>query len=349
MTRVLVTGACGNIGALTVDLLEQRGYHVHALDLGSPAQRKRAQGWGERVTCFWGDVCDEALVARAVRDVDHVLHLAAIIPPFTDVDQYTAHRVNVGGTRTLLRAAEAEAKRPRFTFTSTAAVWGDNTDDKPPRRGDEPVVPCDNYARQKVLCEAMLAASPLDTVVFRLAVTPPLSAGAISPFIFEFHPDTRVEFTHPRDLALALANSLFADALVGKVWGLGGGAAGRTTYREWLNEALGALGIAPLPREAFGPHRFYTDWLDSESTQAILDYQRHSYADYLVEIRASLGAAGKIAPLFGGVARRYALLSSPHYAEAHGKQPWLPALTEKAAFWTKAAGLGRIVLRGLAR
>jgi nucleoside-diphosphate-sugar epimerase len=40
MKRVLVTGACGNIGANVVDLLVQRGYSTRAVDLDTPGGRK---------------------------------------------------------------------------------------------------------------------------------------------------------------------------------------------------------------------------------------------------------------------------------------------------------------------
>ncbi len=40
MKRVLVTGACGNIGANVVDLLLERGYAVRAIDLDTPRSRK---------------------------------------------------------------------------------------------------------------------------------------------------------------------------------------------------------------------------------------------------------------------------------------------------------------------
>ena len=43
MKRVLVTGAMGNIGAITVELLVSRGYAVRALDLGTAAQRERGR------------------------------------------------------------------------------------------------------------------------------------------------------------------------------------------------------------------------------------------------------------------------------------------------------------------
>ena len=42
MKRVLVTGACGNIGANVVDLLVQRGYFVRAVDLDTPVGPRKA-------------------------------------------------------------------------------------------------------------------------------------------------------------------------------------------------------------------------------------------------------------------------------------------------------------------
>ena len=122
MKRVLVTGACGNIGAHVVDLLLERGYAVRAFDLDTHASRKKAAAWKGRVDMCFGSICSEALVREAVAGVDHVLHLAAMIPPGTDVDQAAGYAVNVVATRSILEACEAQPTPPRLTFTSTAAV-----------------------------------------------------------------------------------------------------------------------------------------------------------------------------------------------------------------------------------
>ena len=42
MSRVLITGACGNIGQHTVALLAERGHRVRALDLPAPAYERIA-------------------------------------------------------------------------------------------------------------------------------------------------------------------------------------------------------------------------------------------------------------------------------------------------------------------
>ena len=214
MTKVLVTGACGNIGANVVHLLLERGYDVSAIDLDTPGGRKKAARWNGRADLHYGSICDEPLVRKAIADVDHVIHLAAMVPPMTDVDQAAGYMVNVVATRAILQACEESPARPRLTFTSTAAIWGRNDEVDRPRRVDEDISPSDNYSRQKAECEAMLEASDLDTVIFRIAMTPPVEPGALSPFVFDMHPDMRVEFTHPKDQALGIVNSLVVDEVV---------------------------------------------------------------------------------------------------------------------------------------
>lgn len=325
MKRALVTGACGNIGANVVDLLVQRGYSVRAVDLDTPGGRNAASGWGDLVDMRFGSICNEALVREAVADTDHVIHLAAMVPPGTDVDQAAGYAVNVVATRSIIAACEAQPTRPRLTFTSTAAIWGRNDEVDGPRRADEEISPSDNYSRQKAECEAMLRKSRLDTVIFRIAMTPPVAFAALSPFVFDMHPDMRVEFTHPKDQALGIVNSLvIGQEVVGRTLCLGGGAHNRYRYREFMNMAFGAMGIPPLPKSAFGDALFLTDWVDSEESQAILDYQRRDADQYFEEVSAELGAALPLMKRIGPALTPVILAHSRHHAMLEGKKPRLP-------------------------
>ena len=324
MKRVVVTGACGNIGANVVDLLVQRGYAVRAVDLDTPRGRKVASRWGDRVEMRFGSICNEALVRKAVEGTDHVVHLAAMVPPGTDVDQAAGYAVNVVATRSIIAACEAQARPPRLTFTSTAAIWGRNDAVDRPRRADEEISPSDNYSRQKAECEATLRASSLDFVIFRIAMTPPVEPGALSPFVFDMHPDMRVEFTHPKDQALAIVNSLVVDEIAGRTLCLGGGARNRYRYREFMNMAFGAMGFPPLPRSAFGDALFLTDWVDSEESQAILDYQRRGADQYFEEVSAKLGPALPLMKRIGPALTPLILTHSRHQALFEGKKPRVP-------------------------
>ena len=324
MKRVLVTGACGNIGANVVDLLVQRGYFVRAVDLDTPVGRAKAKGWGDRVEMRFGSICNSTVVRDAVVGMDHVIHLAAMVPPNTDVDQAAGYMVNVVATRSIIAACEAEPQPPRLTFTSTAAIWGRNAEVDRPRRADEEISPSDNYSRQKAECEAMLRESSLDTLVFRIAMTPPVAPGALSPFVFDMAADMRVEFTHPKDQALGIVNSLVVDELAGRTLCLGGGERNRLHYREFMNMAFAAMGLPELPRSAFGDSLFMTDWVDSEESQAILDYQRRNVAQYFDEVAQELGAARHLIKRLGPALSPFVLAHSRHHAQAEGKEPRLP-------------------------
>ena len=325
MKRVLVTGSCGNIGANVVDLLVQRGYQVRGIDLDNKKNRETVARWGDRVDMCFGSICDDASVADVVSGMDHVIHLAAIVPPLTDVDQAMGYAVNVVATRSIIAACESQPTPPRLTFTSTAAIWGRNDEVEGPRRAEEEISPSDNYTRQKAECEAMLRESSLDTVVFRIAMTPPVALAALSPFVFDMHPDMRVEFTHPKDQALGIVNSLVVgEDVVGRTLCLGGGAHNRYRYREFMNMAFGAMGIPPLPRSAFGDALFLTDWVDSEESQAILDYQRRNADSYFEEVSAELGPARPLMKRIGPALSGVLLAHSRHQAAAEGKPPRLP-------------------------
>jgi nucleoside-diphosphate-sugar epimerase len=293
--------------------------------LDTPAGRKVATRWGDQVEMRFGSICNDALVREAVAGMDHVIHLAAIVPPGTDVDQAFGYAVNVVATRSIIAACEAQPEPPRLTFTSTAAIWGRNDEVDRPRRADEEISPSDNYSRQKAECEAMLHASSLDTVIFRIAMTPPVAPGALSPFVFDMHPDMRVEFTHPKDQALAIANSLVVtDEVIGRTLCLGGGASNRYRYREFMNMAFGAMGLPPLPKSAFGDALFLTDWVDSEESQAILDYQRRGAPQYFEEVSAELGGAKHLMKVIGPALTPIVLAHSRHHAAVEGKEPRVP-------------------------
>jgi len=327
---VLVTGACGNVGAATVAELAFRGWGVRALDLPSKKNRAVAEGFAPSVEGCWGSITDADLLRRSVEGVDHVLHLAAVIPPATDADQTAAYAVNVGGMRALIAAAGAATVPPGLTFTSTAQVYGRNAEATGPRTVDEPRHPEDNYSRQKVEGEDLLRASGLRWTIFRLGMTPPVALVPIIPFVFELHPETRVEFTHPRDVAVALAGTVNNDAVAAKVLNIAGGADRRALYRDWLNESLAVMGVDLLPVEAFGDRRFYTDWLDTDESQALLDYQRLYYEDYLSDIRALLGSRLSVIRAAAPVVRRFILANSPYAGGESKHRPVVVARSQLA-------------------
>lgn len=109
--RVLVTGAAGLLGSRVVgELADTR---VVGLDLTRGVARIE---WHD------GSVLDPDALARAVRDCDAVVHLAAI-PNISSGSEHDIMRANVLGTWNMLRAAEAAGAR-RFVYCSSDSVVG---------------------------------------------------------------------------------------------------------------------------------------------------------------------------------------------------------------------------------
>jgi nucleoside-diphosphate-sugar epimerase len=309
--RVLVTGAFGNVGSHTVPQLLARGHQVRTLNHLSTEARKAAQK--STVEPVWGDVTNPDAVRRAVAGVDAVIHLAALIPPGADERPDEARATNVDGTATVIAVCQAQPEPPRLLFTSTFDVHGYTLDKPPPRHVDDPLVATNPYTAHKIECEAMIRASRLDWSIFRLADVPILGLRDPHPIMFEIGLDNRIETLHADDAGLAIANALETPQVWGRVLFVGGGASCQVTYREYLTRLLAAMGVDPLPDEAFSTAVYATDWVDTTDSEALLHYQRHSFDDIAEAIAASLGWRRRLASAASPLARAAILRLSPYY------------------------------------
>ena len=139
--KLLITGGAGFIGSNLVRyfLDEYEDVEVINLDLLTYAGNlDNLAGLEEdpRYRFVHGDICDDALVGELVGEADAVLNLAAE----SHVDRSIAHdtpfvRTNVNGTHTLLSAALAASKPPRFVQVSTDEVYGELPWRDPEARG----------------------------------------------------------------------------------------------------------------------------------------------------------------------------------------------------------------------
>ena len=276
--KVLLTGAMGNIGFSTLEALLAEGHDVVAFDLESRRAQKLSSRLDNRVEVIWGDVTDPDSLKGALDGVGAVIHLAAIIPPYTDRAPGLAERVNVDATRNLIALMEASPTAKRLVFASSVGVCGDVQDRDPPLRVDTPASPADDYGRQKVACERAITQSGLQWSILRLAAgdaDPP--AGCGPEHHVRVQPDARFEFLHPADAGTAFARAVDSAESIGSTLYIAGGTSCRTTYYEFTNALMGAIGIGPIPVDAFvrtSPARFFGDWVDTDESQRLFNYQR---------------------------------------------------------------------------
>ncbi len=142
--KVLITGAGGFIGSHLVDSQLEQGHEVRAVDLHLDLLQH--QSANPLLESLQGDITDENFLQKIVTDVDIVYHLASA---HLDVSLSDEHyrRVNVGGTLSLLEAAQ-QAGVKRFVHCSSVGVIGDV--DNPPADETTECHPSNIYERTKL-------------------------------------------------------------------------------------------------------------------------------------------------------------------------------------------------------
>lgn len=111
--KVLVTGSSGHLGEALMRLLPTLGHEAVGLDLLSSP-----------FTTYQGSITDFAVVNRALKGVEAVLHTATLHKPH--VASHTKHAfvdTNIAGTLTLLEAVARTGLR-RFVMTSSTSAFG---------------------------------------------------------------------------------------------------------------------------------------------------------------------------------------------------------------------------------
>ena len=117
---VAVTGGSGVVGAAVVRHLVTRGDHVRALARSETAAQKLEALGAKPVS---GDVLDHSRLVEAFEGCDVVFHIAGV-NELCSADPAAMEAVNVGGTRTVLRACAAAGVR-RLVHTSSAVTIGE--------------------------------------------------------------------------------------------------------------------------------------------------------------------------------------------------------------------------------
>jgi UDP-glucose 4-epimerase len=125
MAKYLVTGGCGFIGSNIAEYLVAQGHEVRILDNLTTGKRENIAAFARHVEFIEGSLLDKAVVEKAVRGVDYVLHQAALPSvPRSIEDPETSNRVNVEGTVILLRAC-TQAGVKRVVYAASSSAYGD--------------------------------------------------------------------------------------------------------------------------------------------------------------------------------------------------------------------------------
>ncbi|GMV83153.1 MAG: dTDP-glucose 4,6-dehydratase [Planctomycetota bacterium] len=165
MERVLITGGAGYIGAVLAPMLLERGHTVTIFDTfmyGAEPLFGFCQH--PKLNIVKGDVRDGLALAKAVKDHDWILHLAAIVGyPACAADPQRAHTTNVDGTRNVLMAM---SKGQRLIFASTGSTYGKVVGIA---TEETPIAPLTLYGQNKRDAEKLVKDSGQEHAILRFA------------------------------------------------------------------------------------------------------------------------------------------------------------------------------------
>jgi nucleoside-diphosphate-sugar epimerase len=239
--RILVTGGAGYVGSVLVDELLRQGASVRVLDaLVHGTVSSLLPHWGRSDFEFvHGDVRDAQARAVALRDVDAVVHLAAVVgDPACARQPDLAQEINVEATRLLVEDASKRGIE-RLVFASTCSNYGKMSEGALATEEDE-LRPVSLYAETKVGCELDLLSrngvGPACTCLrfatvygssprmrFDLTVNEFTREVALDRELVVFGEQFWRPYIHVRDVAAAVALVLDAprEAVAGEVFNVG--------------------------------------------------------------------------------------------------------------------------------
>lgn len=166
MSKILVTGGAGFIGAHVAYQLLKRGDEVVVIDDFNDRYDPRLKhlrfehffSGSQKPKLVTGDIRDNELITKLFNDeaFDQVIHLAAWAAVQTSIDNpYVYTSVNVDGTVNILEAARRHHIQ-NIVFASSSSVYG-GRDKVPFQENDDVSRPISPYAATKATGEIMCA------------------------------------------------------------------------------------------------------------------------------------------------------------------------------------------------
>lgn len=265
--RILVTGGAGRLGYIVTKLFLEKGYKVRAFDL--PQVNWSHVESLESIETFKGDITDPKSVEKSCENIDAVVHLAALLPPRSEVNHDLTIKVNVTGTENILKGTNSEVS---IVLASTISTYGITAHVQPPVKESSTQKAHNNYSESKIAAEKLVKETDNPSRILRIA---PISVSDLVelPDVIPYRADQRVEFVFVEDAAIAIVSSLEA-CNDKEVYNIAGGQSWQMTGEEYINRFYSALGVEVEPN--FSQEYTAVDWYDTERSKK-LGYQRTSF------------------------------------------------------------------------
>jgi nucleoside-diphosphate-sugar epimerase len=232
-TKVLVTGGAGYLGSILTEHLLKAGYQVTVVDKLLYGQHSLFHLCAHPLFDFvMGDVRDEVVMHRLIKDADVIIPLAAIVgAPACDRDPWLATSVNLDAIRLLNRLRSPDQL---VVFPNTNSGYGTKSGDVFCTE-DSSLDPISLYGQVKVQAEQELLNAP-NTIVLRLATVFGMSprmrldllvnhfvyAAVTDRYLVIFEKDFKRNYIHIRDVADCFLHCIaHAETMKGRPYNVG--------------------------------------------------------------------------------------------------------------------------------
>jgi nucleoside-diphosphate-sugar epimerase len=249
---ILLTGGAGRLGYHVSKLCLEEGYKVRAFDLPNV-------NWSHlsslpNTEIHKGDITDIKSVEKACKDIDTIVHLAALLPPKSEENKELTMKINVQGTNNLLKSKELLTP---IIFASSISTYGITSQETPPLKESHKQLQHDIYSESKIIAENRA--------------------------------DQRVEFIYVKDAAQAIKKCIETTQNYNEIYNIAGGTSWQMTGKEYIDRFYNALGAEV--EATYSEEYTAVDWYDTEKSK-YLGYQQTSFNQFLeklVELGEEMG------------------------------------------------------------
>lgn len=282
--RILVTGAFGNIGKLLTNELIKQNYSIRCLVLPNVKNKKIAQEIKriQGIDVFYGDIKKIKDVKKAISSCDAVIHLAFTSPDVCQKKPQFAYKVNVVGTENLVKSINDNNKKIKLVFASSISVY---FYEKYKNSKKFNFLRYKKYIEQKIECENIIKSSLSQWCILRLGAILPTDLSDLKN-IFSIPYDVHFQFIHIKDVVTALINAVKNNRANRRILLVGGGKKLCIQYKKFVTDLFLLSGYKLSPENnKFSSEPYLTECFNTKESQDILKYQKHSYKDFLLEMK----------------------------------------------------------------
>jgi nucleoside-diphosphate-sugar epimerase len=275
--KLLVTGAAGRLGSDLIIKLTEEKHEVNAFDIpDADFHRLKANKY---VEILKGDIRRIDDIEKAVKGVDGIFHLAAILPPQSEAHKQLTEEVNVKGTENLLTSIRSD--NIQLIFPSSVMVYGITVNENPPVTENHVLSATDTYSASKIRCEELIKSSDISYTILRISGIYAVELIEL-PETIPFKRDQRVNFIDRRDTVQSLISAMKTKKARNKTFNIAGDRTWQMTGEEFINQLYNPFNI--IVDTEYSKTNACFDWIDTTYSQSVLSYQNIDFEQFMKEL-----------------------------------------------------------------